>query len=127
MRAKAQQTAEDWLPASRRKNLRKPLLVLRAKLDDGRKTFFGYAKNISCSGMFIASVNPRQAGELFEVELTLPAPISLVVSCTCEVVWRRIYSRHSDLDPGMGLRFLNLSEEVAQAIDGWVEVGELSK
>ncbi|WP_429886474.1 PilZ domain-containing protein [Geoalkalibacter halelectricus] len=120
MLGKAQPIAEDWPPANRRKDLRKPLLVLRARLDDGRKAFFGYAKNISCSGMFIASVNPRQPGEQFEVELTLPAPLNLAVSCTCEVVWKRSFSRRSDLDPGMGLRFLDLPEDVAQAIDDWI-------
>lgn len=123
---KAHQQLDPQSSADVRRNLRKPLLVLRARLDDGHKAFFGYAKNISRSGMFIASVSPRQPGEQFDVELTLPSPLSMTINCRCEVVWRRTYSRSSDLDPGMGMRFLDLADEVVDAIAAWIE-GEESK
>jgi len=103
-----------------RKSLRSPLIVLRVKLDDGQKSFFGYAKNISRSGFFIASVNPREPGEHFQVELALPAPVDRSVQCACEVVWKRLYSKGSPYEPGMGLRFLDLPAEVADEIDRWV-------
>lgn len=108
-----------------RKALRAPLIVLRVKLDDGRKSFFGYAKNISRSGLFIATVNPRDPGERFQVELTLPAPLGHNVQCACEVVWKRLYTKGSPYEPGMGLRFLELPEEMAAAIDSWIstEIG----
>ena len=57
--------------AHRRLNLRAPLIVLEAKYDEDRKTFFGYAKNISRGGMFISSINPRDPGRKFLVELPL--------------------------------------------------------
>lgn len=113
-------TSPDKNPAHQRKSLRAPLIVLRVKLDDGRKSFFGYAKNISRSGLFIATVNPRDPGEQFQVELTLPAPISHNVQCTCEVVWKRLYSKGSPYEPGMGLRFLELPDAMADALDSWV-------
>lgn len=106
--------------AHQRKSLRAPLIVLRVKLDDGRKSFFGYAKNISRSGLFIATVNPRDPGERFDVEMTLPAPLGHSVQCACEVVWKRLYRKGSPHEPGMGLRFLELPEEMAEAIDRWV-------
>jgi len=108
-------------PADQRKHLRSPLIVLRVKLDDGRKSFFGYAKNISRSGLFIASVSPKEPQERFQVELSLPAPINRSVQCTCEVVWKRPYSKGAPHEPGMGLRFLDLPEEVAVAIDRWIQ------
>jgi hypothetical protein len=106
--------------AHMRKSLRSPLIVLQVKLDDGYKSFFGYAKNISRSGFFIASINPREPGERFQVELVLPLPIGRSVQCSCEVVWKRLYSKGSSHEPGMGLRFLGLAEEVADAIDSWI-------
>jgi uncharacterized protein (TIGR02266 family) len=111
--------------AHQRKSLRSPLIVLRVKLDDGHKSLFGYAKNISRSGFFIASVKPREPGEHFQVELVLPAPIGRSVQCSCEVVWKRLYSKGSSYEPGMGLRFLDLPEDIAEAIDRWVaaEIG----
>lgn len=110
----------DKNSAHQRKSLRAPLIVLRVKLDDGRKSFFGYAKNISRSGLFIATVNPREPGERFQVELALPAPLGHSVQCACEVVWKRLYCKGSPHEPGMGLRFLELPEEMADAIDSWV-------
>lgn len=104
-----------------RKALRAPLIILRVKLDDGRKSFFGYAKNISRSGLFISTVNPREPGERFQVELTLPAPLGYNVQCTCEVVWKRHFSKGSPHEPGMGLSFVDLPEEVAAAIDSWID------
>ncbi len=119
------QAVEDWPPANKRLHLRKPLMVLKAKLDDGRKPFFGYARNISRSGMFIASVNPRNPGEQFDIEANLP-PLGLTLVCRCEVVWKRTYAKKSTLEPGMGLRFLDLPEEVAEIISRWVEENSVS-
>ena len=107
--------------AAPRKYLRAPLIVLKVKLDDGRRTFFGYTKNISRSGIFIASVNPREPGARYQVEISFPAPIDRDVRCTCEVVWKRHYAKGSPYEPGMGLRFVNLDEGVAEAIDRWVQ------
>jgi uncharacterized protein (TIGR02266 family) len=108
-----------WTPADRRRHLRRPLIVLRVKLDNGTRTFFGYAKNISRSGMFIASVNPERPGDTFRVEIPLPPPVDRRVVCQCEVVWAREYARRADHEPGMGMRFLDMPPELAAAIDDW--------
>ena len=125
MAAKAQ-AMEDWPPADKRMHLRKPLLVLKARLDDGRKAFFGYARNISRGGMFIASVNPREPGEQFDLEANFP-PLGLTLACRCEVVWKRTYTKKSTLEPGMGLRFLDLPEEIADTLNDWVEANGVSE
>jgi len=69
--------------------------------------------------MFIASVNPERPGSHYQVEIPLPPPIDRRVVCQCEVVWRREYSRGQPAEPGMGLRFLDMPAEVAEAIDLW--------
>ena len=113
-------TSTSGVQQNKRKNLRAPILTLRVKLDDGQKVFFGYAKNISATGMFIASVNPKQPGQRYQVEIPLPAPINQTIQCACEVVWNRHYDRKSPYEPGMGLKFVGLSEEIAVEIDRWV-------
>ena len=107
--------------ADKRMNLRSPLLILKVKLDDGQRAFFGYAKNISKSGLFIRTVNPHEPGSQFALEVPLPDPLSLRVQCTAEVVWKRHYTRGGPYEPGMGLRFLDIPLEVADAIDGWIK------
>ncbi len=107
--------------ADQRKNLRSPLLILKVKLDDGDRTFFGYAKNISKSGLFIATVNPHEPGSRFQIEVPLPEPMRTSVQCGAEVVWKRHYTRGGPYEPGMGLRFLDLPQGVAESIDGWIK------
>jgi uncharacterized protein (TIGR02266 family) len=104
-----------------RRDLRAPLIVYRLRFDDGRRTFFGYSKNISRGGLFIATVNPREPGSRFEVEIPLPAPLSRTVRCTCEVVWNRQFERGVAFEPGMGLKFIDLPEEAAAVIDTWAK------
>jgi hypothetical protein len=108
-------------PPDQRKTLRAPLIVLRVKVDEGGKSFFGYARNISRSGLFIPATSPREPGSRFVIEIHLPAPVERTVQCTCEVVWQRQFSRKSKYDPGMGLKFIDLPEEIATAIDAWVK------
>jgi uncharacterized protein (TIGR02266 family) len=104
----------------RRRVLRNPLIVLRTKVETRRSVFFGYAKNISRGGMFIASVNPPEPGSRFELEFELPGQPWRRIHCSGEVVWNRSYSQRGPYEPGMGLRFTDLPDEPAQAIEDWV-------
>ena len=108
------------IQVDRRRALRSPLIVLQVKIENGRKTFFGYAKNLSRGGMFIATVNPQETGGRFRVEFILPDAGQTLVDCSCEVVWKRLFTRKDKREPGMGLRFLDLPGEVGVAIDRWV-------
>lgn len=105
----------------KRSRLRAPLLVLKVRLDDGGKVFFGYARNISRSGIFIASANPRTPGSRFQLEMALAAPLNLTFQATAEVVWKREFSLKSQYEPGMGLKFIDLPEGVGERIEEWVQ------
>lgn len=105
----------------RRRSLRAPLIVQRVRLTEERSSFFGYAKNISRGGLFIGATSPKEPGSQFQVEIPLPEPLDRTVHCTCEVMWCRQWSKGSTLEPGMGMRFLDLPEEEAEAIDHWIE------
>jgi len=80
-------TSESDRPkADLRKNLRAPLIIQKVRIDGERPAFFGYSKNISKSGMFIASTNTIQAGEQIDLEFQLPPPLKGTARCRCEVV-----------------------------------------
>jgi hypothetical protein len=113
-------TVKEARQSDSRQALRAPIMVLQTDAPDGHKRFFGYAKNLSKSGMMIGTINPREPGSRFWVEFPLPDPVNRVATCHCEVVWQRRYSREHRYDPGMGLRFLDLPEDMAEAIDEWV-------
>jgi uncharacterized protein (TIGR02266 family) len=111
---------EPKVQEHRRKVLQVPIIILKLKKAGLQKAFFGYAKNISRGGMFIASANPQEPGSQFRVEFELPAPLARKIQCTCLVIWNRTFSESARYEPGMGLRFMDLPEDHAQLIDDWV-------
>ena len=77
-------------------------------------------EKIPCGGLFIATVKPREPGEKFLIELTLPTKPPCKVRCQCEVVWKRHFKRKDQHEPGMGLRFLDLADDDCARIEAWV-------
>jgi uncharacterized protein (TIGR02266 family) len=106
-------------PSNKRATLRGPLIVTQAKMGDDRKYFFGYAKNISSSGIFVNTLTPKAIGEEFSLELSVPKS-DIIIKCRCRVIWSRRFSEADGKDPGMGIQFLDLDPDMADRIDGWV-------
>ncbi|MCX7957415.1 MAG: TIGR02266 family protein [Deltaproteobacteria bacterium] len=109
----------------RRKELRVYLRVFKMKVETSKDVFFGYAKNISASGLFVPTVNPKKVGERFKLKFRLPGSMKDIV-VTAEVVWSRLYSDSDEYEPGMGIRFAEISEEDAESIRQFVN-SDLSK
>ncbi len=107
------------LRAHRRKELTSQIVVRRVKESGNSGVFFGYAKVIGYGGMFISSVSPRLVGE--EVEILFKSPDgSGEAHCHAVVVWQREYETDFKVEPGMGLRFIDLDESVRKGIDNWI-------
>lgn len=109
--------SEDNTPS--RKDLRVPILVTKVKAENEGNVFFGYAKNISKSGLFIQTISPKDEGDQFKIEFTLPGEEEPII-CKAEVIWKRLYLPNAPYEPGMGLKFLNLDGKVGKYIDSWV-------
>jgi uncharacterized protein (TIGR02266 family) len=91
---------------------------------DGRgNIFFGYAGNLSASGMFISTVNPKRPGEQFALVFKIPGTGG-EIAVTAEVIWVREHDPKSALEPGMGIRFLEISEEAVRQIRSYVSAGK---
>jgi Tfp pilus assembly protein PilZ len=113
-------TEETRSTADSRTSLRAPLIIQKVLIDGDRPSFFGYIKNISKSGMFIASTNPIAPGEQISLAFQLPPPLQGSVCCACEVVWKRPFGSHLPFEPGMGIKFIDLPGETGQQIDDWI-------
>lgn len=113
------ETEEQQKPPDRRRYLRDPIIVFKIMEDTRIQPLFGYAKNISRGGFFIASINPRKPGESFKISFQIPGT-EIKLRCQCEVVWARKYSKTDKLEPGYGVRFIDIPDDIAEAIDGWV-------
>jgi len=104
----------------RRRNLRAPLITLKIQVENEKRVFFGYAKNISNSGLFIATANPRNPGDRFSLEIPLSPPIDRRIKVECEVVWKRDFSARTSHEPGMGLKFIALDTHSVKALEDWI-------
>lgn len=106
--------------ADLRKSLRSPMIIQKAHLYSQQLTLFGYTKNISRSGMFIATTHPVTPGDRIDLEFQLPSPVAQSVRCCCEIVWRRPFGFQLPSEPGIGLKFVDLPEDIAEQIDTWI-------
>ncbi len=124
--ADGKKTGEDEtyvaLRSERRRHLRKEVPVLRVGGADSKGVFFGYAKTIGTGGMFLSSVNPKKVGQEFHITFRLPGDKE-DIKCRCVVAWLREYSSLIDIEPGMGIRYLDLDEDNKKKIDEWVKKG----
>lgn len=105
--------------ASSRAHLRVPILVTQVKMGDDRRYFFGYAKNVSRSGIFIQTISPKDVGEEFSVEFIIPKA-DLTIKCKCKVIWNRRFSEAGKYEPGMGLKFEDIDPDLLARLDDWI-------
>lgn len=69
----------------------------------------GVTLNISSTGVFIGCRRPLRLNEVFDMVITAPGQD---IGAQAEVVWSNKYGPDDQITPrGMGVRFLNISEE----------------
>ena len=95
---------------------------LDVSLGSDHNFYSGFAENLSCGGVFIATHQIRPVGETVEVCIHLPDGSE--VRASGEVRWVRLYNPDSDLPPGMGLRFSALDAAANQAIERFLRERE---
>ncbi len=79
-----------------------------------------YCSNVSITGMFIQSSQPRPPGEILDFEFNLIDGLQLIRG-TGEVIWVRLEDEGDDLPAGMGIRFLRLDAQSRRLIRWAVE------
>lgn len=95
-------------------------LTVAVSLTSEHNFFTGFTENISEGGVFVATYEPLPVGTVIDFELQLvPGPGTVPVRGV--VCWIREANDYTlDVSPGMGLRFVNLHPQVAEAITRFV-------
>ena len=106
--------------ADKRKDLRVPLRVLKVETELNGDVFFGYAADISKSGLFIQTSNPRPVGTKVRLMFVLPGTKEKL-TFQAEVIWNRNYIGKEGLTPGMGMRFVELDSTNREKIEKFVD------
>lgn len=81
--------------------------------------YTGFTENISSGGLFIATRDLKPIGTIMEIAFSLPGNAAKITT-RCEVRWQRLEQSHVDSMPGIGVRFLDIDPESAQAINDFI-------
>jgi uncharacterized protein (TIGR02266 family) len=110
---------ESFTPDNRRRAARYSV-DLDVTMSSDHNFYAGFAENISSGGLFVATYVQRPKGDRMEIKLNLPGcpePICAVG----EVRWVRVFSERSNVPPGLGIRFIELSAADQAAIERFLK------
>ena len=100
-------------------------LPLKARVDYellSEDTFlFEYTSNVSRGGIFLATRNPLPIGTRLSLRFTLPDEDGRAIEATGKVAWINEYKPNGkNLNPGMGIEFVDLSADDKEAISNLI-------
>lgn len=107
-------TARVQQPSNQRQHRRYDFEV-EVKAGSGHQFFTGFTENISAGGLFVQTYQTMPLGSVFQMHVKLPN-VEEPFHLDCEVRWVREYNEMMpEMQPGMGVRFVNLAphEEAA--------------
>jgi len=98
-------------------------LKTQVDLSSDSNLFTGFGTNISEGGLFVATHSVVPVGTQVDLTFTLPGGVRL--SLQGEVRWiREVNDRTPDVFPGVGVRFVELPREAADALHRFVQSRE---
>lgn len=107
--------------SNRRENQRFEYGV-EVNLESEHNFYTGFTENISTGGLFIATRDLIPIGTQMQMVFTLSG---VELNATVEVRWHRLeQSGDEGLSPGMGVRFLNLTDGEQAAINDFIDKRE---
>ena len=113
--------AEEHPQWSERRTHRRITFIADISFTSDSNFYTGFTRDISEGGVFVATYNSFPVGTIMELQLQMPdggEPIKV----KGEVRWYAEHNEESDGHPGVGLRFIGLSEENRRRIDRFVSV-----
>ena len=107
--------------AERRKSVR---AVVRLEVEGGKQNLLRVplyvTENMSRGGMFLITKDPLMEGTELNLKFSLPGD-EKAIEVTAEVLWAREGEERQDIPPGMGIRFIKISDEDRDHIGNFVE------
>ena len=93
---------------------------IEVNLESESNFYTGFLDNISSGGIFVATHVPEQEGTEVPITFTLPN-FSKPIIAKAKVCWSREYNPiYPETNPGMGMQFMDLTPEIASAINDFM-------
>jgi uncharacterized protein (TIGR02266 family) len=116
-----QETGSELPPHERRGE---PRLLVDLEVDYGHEDnyLFAYIRDISATGIFVRTTEPEVPGTRLNLRFT-PQGASEPLEVEGEVIWINPYrpDRRDSLHPGMGIRFIELTEATRRRLDEFIK------
>lgn len=111
-------------PAERRTAIRHELEV-QVDFESEHNFYTGLTQDISTGGLFVSTNQIKKVGDRVRLKFSLPNQ-GVEVEVETEVRWVRETSslQRNDCEPGMGLRFINLTPAAKQVIETFLKERE---
>ena len=84
--------------------------TLSLSYEDKESFVDAYTEDLSDGGLFVSTGNPLEQGEQFLLTLQLP-DLPDPMKIKCEVVWARAEGEETDSPNGMGVKFIEITQE----------------
>jgi len=97
-------------------------LKVQVDFESDHNFFTGFSSDISEGGLFVATVNIQPLGSPVEVAFALPTGEQ--VMARGQVKWVREATHDARVQPGMGIQFETLTEDVRDAVHRFIELRE---
>jgi uncharacterized protein (TIGR02266 family) len=94
-------------------------VALDVTVSSDHNFYTGFIENMSSGGVFIATHRVKQVGEMIEFTINLPDSKQPITGVG-EVRWVRVYSEDSNVEPGMGLRFTEISAQDVHRVQAFL-------
>ncbi len=115
----AQMTHDDDADHGRERRAWQRILI-DLEVDYGHEDnfLFAYIRDISATGIFIATKSPEPPGTLLNMRFVPPGGSGESLALEGEVIWINKFqpSNRENIHPGMGIRFTGLSKEQRQLL-----------
>jgi uncharacterized protein (TIGR02266 family) len=95
--------------------------TLSLKYTDKKAVIDALTENASSDGLFINTENPLEKGEHFQIELHLPG-LADPVKVKSKVIWVRKDSEETDEPNGMGVKFVEITNEDKQTLKEYLSI-----
>jgi uncharacterized protein (TIGR02266 family) len=104
--------------AARRREHSRFCVDLDVTVGSDHNFYAGFAENLSAGGVFIATHKLKPVGSKIELSINLPDGVQM--QALGEVRWIRVFNETSDTPPGMGVKFIDVSDDAVSAINGFL-------
>ncbi len=121
MSSQLSKVAEEQVRWDERRGSRRVKFVTDIHFSSDSNFYTGFTSNISEGGVFVATYNPFPIGTMMELQLRMPG-CKEPITVKGEVRWVQEPNPDSDGHPGVGVRFLDLDDDVRTNIEKFANV-----